>query len=292
MKQVQLRLVSIIIFLLFSIPNVFSTDYYVSPGGDDSNIGSIDQPFQTIQAAVNFVSPGDIIHVLPGIYKESVLIQSGGTASLPITIIAEPGTVLLDGTEETTNEWDIHQGNIYKTSVEGPVEQIFVGDSMMLEARWPNMNFPEELWSRSVWSSADDGSIKGKMVDASLAESSIDWTGATAVLNVSHQWWTWTSVVTNHSAGSNSFLYRTDNMSGMYDEDSYSYEDDFYYLKGKLEALDVPGEWYFDAAENVLYLFHPDERKPLVGEVRIKRRDYGIIAQNADYLNRIFSFFT
>jgi hypothetical protein len=34
------------------------------------------------------------------------------------------------------------------------------------------------------------GSEHGKIVDAALAETNIDWTGAIAILNVTHQFYT------------------------------------------------------------------------------------------------------
>ena len=45
---------------------------------------------------------------------------------------------------------------------------------MMVEARWPNMKFPEQLWDRSTWAQSSTGSRYGKMVDPNLASTNID----------------------------------------------------------------------------------------------------------------------
>ncbi|MCK4470569.1 MAG: hypothetical protein KAW49_02155, partial [Anaerolineae bacterium] len=72
--------------------------YYVSPDGDDANPGSFDQPWRTIQHAVDNVGPGDTIWVRGGIYNEGVVVATSGLPGLPITLIGYPGEVaMLDG---------------------------------------------------------------------------------------------------------------------------------------------------------------------------------------------------
>ncbi len=83
--------------------------YYVSPDGDDGNPGTFDQPWRTIQHAVDSVGPGDTIWVRSGIYNERVVIQTSGLPGLPITLIGYPGeTAVLDGSRlEQRNGIDI-----------------------------------------------------------------------------------------------------------------------------------------------------------------------------------------
>lgn len=47
---------------------------YVSPSGNDTNAGTVDAPFKTIQKAVNESSVGDTVLVASGLYKETVTI--------------------------------------------------------------------------------------------------------------------------------------------------------------------------------------------------------------------------
>jgi pectate disaccharide-lyase len=66
---------------------------YVSPTGNDSNPGTIDQPFYSLSKAVSNAVPGDTIYMRGGTfsYAATVQIDKGGTASNLISILAYPG---------------------------------------------------------------------------------------------------------------------------------------------------------------------------------------------------------
>src|SRR5215467_14511154 len=51
--------------------------YYVAPTGSDSNDGSATAPWRTISHAAEMVAAGDTVHVLPGVYNESVYLYQG-----------------------------------------------------------------------------------------------------------------------------------------------------------------------------------------------------------------------
>ncbi len=68
-------------------------EYFVSTSGSDSNPGTIDQPWRTINYAVTQVSAGDTINVRAGTYNESVYIDMvDGTADNYITLKSYDGT--------------------------------------------------------------------------------------------------------------------------------------------------------------------------------------------------------
>jgi len=69
------------------------TTYYVSPTGNDSNAGTLQAPFQTIQRGVNALqAPGDILELRGGAYVGSVLISNKhGLAGQPIVIRSYSG---------------------------------------------------------------------------------------------------------------------------------------------------------------------------------------------------------
>ncbi|MDF5731379.1 MAG: right-handed parallel beta-helix repeat-containing protein [Rhizonema sp. PD38] len=72
--------------------------YYVSPDGNDSNPGTADQPWQTVNYAVSTQSPvqaGDTILVQPGTYTERITLGKSGSDSGNITLKAN-GDVTLD----------------------------------------------------------------------------------------------------------------------------------------------------------------------------------------------------
>jgi hypothetical protein len=72
--------------------------FYVAPAGSDAADGrSLDQPFQTIQMALNQVGPGDTIYLAAGEYHEQLRTVTDGTAAAPITITGPPDAVVRGG---------------------------------------------------------------------------------------------------------------------------------------------------------------------------------------------------
>ena len=70
--------------------------YYVAMGGSDSNPGSVDRPWRTIQKAANTMGAGDVCVALGGAYGERVRVSKSGSAGAPITFRAD-GVVTLKG---------------------------------------------------------------------------------------------------------------------------------------------------------------------------------------------------
>lgn len=83
-----------------SDPTPLSTaTLHVDPvNGSDSNTGSAESPFRTIQQALDVVQPGTAIKLASGIYREANQTVTAGTASAPIIIEPETGAMpILDG---------------------------------------------------------------------------------------------------------------------------------------------------------------------------------------------------
>ena len=94
----------IVLLLAHSLSGQIGATYFVSKEGSDSNPGTIDSPWLTIQHAANSVSAGATVYVLGGIYNESVNFPASGTASAPITFQSYPGqTAVIDGTGVSVN---------------------------------------------------------------------------------------------------------------------------------------------------------------------------------------------
>jgi hypothetical protein len=90
---------SSLIFCLLSAPFLFcwSARLYVSTTGNDSNLGTIDQPFLTITKAISLLpplfQPGDTVYVWGGVYADSVTISisKSGTQAARYSLLAYPG---------------------------------------------------------------------------------------------------------------------------------------------------------------------------------------------------------
>src|SRR5262245_60270523 len=61
------KTISFLLFLFIHAAS-FANVWYVAPGGNDTNPGTIAQPFQTIQKAQTVVSPGDTFYIRGGTY--------------------------------------------------------------------------------------------------------------------------------------------------------------------------------------------------------------------------------
>jgi len=280
-----------VLFVLLAVGQVFASTYYVSPNGDDSNPGTGKKPFKTIRKATRVARRGDTCFVLPGTYRDSFKLNASGTKNEPIRFIASTsGRVILNGTDIHKGSWQLHSKNIYKTKAAKPVLQVFVDGQMMVEARWPNIKFPDDLWTEKWWSVAGQSSYYGCVKDPRLAESGIDFKGATAMLNVAHQFFTWTREVKDHKIGSDTLKY--DKTLGGSIAEGLHFQDDRYYLFGKLNLLDSPGEWFYDKNTKMLYLYTPAGDSPGEHTVELKRRTFAITGDRRHHVQiKGFEFF-
>lgn len=88
----------------FQVPRV--DDLWVDAvSGDDANNGlTATTAFRTIQRAADLAGPGTTVHILPGVYRETVYPALSGSAAEPAIYRAEngPGTAILRGSEPSS----------------------------------------------------------------------------------------------------------------------------------------------------------------------------------------------
>ena len=268
---------------------VRAATYHVSAGGHDGATGTETAPFATIQRAADVMVAGDRCLVHEGTYRETVAPKNSGAPGKPIRFEASGGLVTVSGTRKIEGTWKPWKGRIQRIACAEPVGQLFYNGRMMVEARWPNMPM-SRLWRRECWAAAGQGSRYGRIVDPKLRETGIDWTGGIAVLNVAHQFFTWTRPVQRCEDGALEYAQDLEGITS-YGSRTKPWEDDRYYLFGKLEALDAPGEWFRDDAGKQLYFWCADGA-PGEGTVEAKTRDYGFHVENRTAIEvRGFRFF-
>lgn len=236
--------------------------YFVALDGSDSNPGTQLRPFRTIQKCANVATAGDTCAIGPGVYTETVTPRSGVTFQP-----AGNDAVVISGADPISG-WSHHSGNIYKATVtlnsSLAANQIFVGDTMATEARWPNTG-PDLL--QPAWATIGNGSTASSIRDPRLP--AIDWTGATVHLwSGENPFGHLTAQVTSSTQGTITFP------ASSYCDTICSRAGGKYYLFGKLAALDTDNEWFYDAATSTLYLWAPGGENPSRLLVRAKQRDY------------------
>lgn len=94
-----------------------SSIYYVAPLGNDTDSGSVDAPFRTINHAAEQAQAGDIILVHGGTYREWVNPSRGGTATAPITFKAVPGEKATIKGSAVVTDWQNVTGSVYRVKV-------------------------------------------------------------------------------------------------------------------------------------------------------------------------------
>lgn len=89
--SIALSVMMILVFCFATIVTTYgaTTYYYVSVDGSDSNAGTADKPFKTIEKAVSKAVAGTTIFVRNGTYSVSstIKLSANGTASEPIKIL-------------------------------------------------------------------------------------------------------------------------------------------------------------------------------------------------------------
>ena len=284
----------ITILLLSPLAALSAADIYVAPGGNDEAAGTAAAPLQKIQTALERAAAGDTIMLREGTYREAVALKGkSGEEGAPITLKAYAGEKpVISGLDILKLEWkSTDQSGVYVADLDTPeISQLFFNGKPMLEARWPNCpkdaNGDWNFFSPDAWATVDtEGNSYGTLVCADLAKTGWDVTGAQAMLNVDHQYSSWTRQVRTHSAGSNTMTYDQDlgNDVNRTDEGGISgkwNQSNRFYLFGMRQFLDTPGEWFYDAAQKKLYLFSPNGKSPAEGVLENKTRDWGLTADS------------
>ena len=130
-----------IYILLMILASLFlesqAREYFVSVDGDDGNPGTVEQPWRHVQKAVAILTPGDVCTIRGGTYHEELTISGlRGTKENPIIFRSYPGeTVTFDGTISITSNWDKYKDNIYVTTLDEDIWQLFVDGEMQINAR-------------------------------------------------------------------------------------------------------------------------------------------------------------
>ena len=278
----------IIVFIIVTC--AFGSEFYVAKHGDDSNPGTIDSPFLTIQQASDTMVAGDICYIRKGLYHENVIMDdNGGTDGLPIVFTNYNNErVAMDGTIPIGPNWQVHSGDIWKTTLDHDIWQLFVDWNEMVMARWPNANFEdgsiwnkEDHWGHGTIDEDSESYENGTLIDAphgevDLAGSGLDVTDAIAILNVG-SFKTWTRRVLTHSG--NTFTY--DSVPG------WKTKHHDYFFEGMLTFLDAEGEWFFDIETKVLYFWVPNGADPNGLHIRGKVQSYAFDVSNSDHVQLI-----
>jgi hypothetical protein len=107
-----------IMLILLSTPAASATEFHVSPGGSDTNDGSLQRPFRTISAAAVVARPGDVITVHEGVYRERISPPRGGDSDdKRIVYQAAPSEKVEIKGSEVIKEWVKVLDDVWKVTL-------------------------------------------------------------------------------------------------------------------------------------------------------------------------------
>ncbi|EDN71429.1 conserved hypothetical protein [Beggiatoa sp. PS] len=256
---------------------VHSATYYISNSGNDANDGLTDpSSWQTIDKinSIEFANNdmilfkrGEVFRGEISLFKSPIGITFGayGTGTNPEIV----GSVKITGWIPTTHP--ALSTNVYEADVSGlpltadGIHHLFVNGKLMTIARYPNVDSPDKINWLNVGATAG---TNGFTDPALVAYGKPDgyWVGAT--LRIRNYSWTYTvTEVTSYTASTGQIT--ASRLSNQLPEWGY-------FLDSKLEELDHPGEWYYDAGIKKVYLYPKGGINPNTSLIEGSTYDIGI----------------
>ncbi|UMB59194.1 right-handed parallel beta-helix repeat-containing protein [Lutibacter sp. A80] len=251
MKKVGVLLIFLFVIVCYSCKNE-TIDIYVSPKGNNMNNGTKNNPFKTIEKALNNAQlikrsehQNIRVHLLEGDYHltETLLI----TPELNnISIIGEGvDKVTIKGSKIIDTKWEPFTENIMVTTVNDTLkfDQLFINGQKQILARYPNYKENGGYW-------------QGSAVDAIDKERVVKWHNPKGgFVHALHKgrWGGFHYQIT--SVNKNGKL----NLIGGHQNNRPSEMHPKYRMVENIfEELDSDKEWYLDKESNKLYLWKDD----------------------------------
>lgn len=266
MLKVKLNATKVIVtfFILICWTKVQAKEYYVAKDGSDTNPGTQESPFLTIAKASENLLSGDVCIIKKGIYREVITPIKAGTSSAPIIYKSFAGDTVTISACDPIGSWQTYNGNSYKTSVDMPLgieaNMLYADGTAMEIARWPNDKDNNKF---TIDAEPVDNGSASSIIRSTIP--SIDWTGGFVWYLGAHSGTSWTRPITSSSAGQVNFT-AVDITKWPFKPHNPTYYENGnrgrFFLFGKLEALDIAREWYYDMASKTLYFMPPDGKNP------------------------------
>ncbi len=282
MDMLVLRL--LVVLCMVFVPTLgHATTFYVSKtGSDKSGSGSANNPFATLQYAVNRLGPGDTCIVAEGRYREAVVMEVKGTVQAPVRIIAAEGAKVELRGSMPLSSWRAIGGNVYAAKMDrdlGSRNQVFSSGVMLHEAGWPNQKGALLSPSYAYASATGQLSAGAWFEDEALPVRPTGyWKGAVANIVGGRGWVMATTDVLDYDDTQRRLFTN-------YTRDGTAYSliaGNEYYLFGVLGELDSDGEWYYDRSAMELRVYSSDGPP---SNLEAKAREVCIDLGNSSYVH-------
>ncbi|MFC1761429.1 right-handed parallel beta-helix repeat-containing protein [Planctomycetota bacterium] len=251
----------IILILLMSSQMTLAAVYYVDGNVAGSGDGSESSPFNSIQEAADLMNPGDSCLIKAGIYSETISPIHSGTKENPIVFqpLSKKDVVVITGLDPIPSAlWEKESEHIFKAKVTMELKhenQVFHGEKMMVEARWPNTG--DDLLKPAM-DVMDAGTTPENILDARLPDN--DYTGSHVWIHAGAHWRNWTTKVLGFGKGS----LEIENIAPGKGSTSWhvAKKGEEFFVFGCKDALDADNEWFCDARDQTLYIYRSNGTRP------------------------------
>jgi len=262
-----------LLLLVWSLSNFRAygqTEFYVSPFGADSNPGTLEAPFKTIQKAQGAVrqsikrTRGDItVYLRGGTYRIDETIKfdyrdTGKKNHNTIYRAYKDEKPIISGGVQITG-WVPHKDGIWKASVRGlNFRQLYVNGHRAIRSRQPNS---DNFFRLKAWD------MPGKRIVIGSGQIS-GWNNFEQVEMVVQLSWAESILrlksfkLHGTAAGHDAYVTIQDEERDLIFPRGHpgKYNNQVFHFENAYEFLDQPGEWYLDLSANMLYFMpRPDE---------------------------------
>jgi PDZ domain len=251
-KMPLFRTATAALLLMLSVRSLAAGDFYVSPTGNDGNLGAIDSPVLTLGKAKLLARQlagrePVTVHVADGVYylPETLLFgpEDSGSKEHPILFVADnEGHAVLSGGTKLNVAWKPFRDGILtaETPTGLAIDQLFVNGLNQRMARYPNFD-----------ASKKTDAYQGFAGDAFAKERAARWSNPVGgYIHAMHRsrWGGYHYQITGKDAtGEVNYEggWQNNRKSGMHNE--------LRMVENIFEELDAPGEWFHNAKTNMMY---------------------------------------
>ncbi|MDQ2863629.1 MAG: right-handed parallel beta-helix repeat-containing protein, partial [Bacteroidota bacterium] len=224
---------------------------YVSVKGNDNNPGTLVKPFKTLQAAItNAISLS---------VKDVPIEMRGGTYSLLKTIEITANNfsagslnirpyqnekVTITGSEKIQLHWQPYKNAILKAALDvtKSPDQLFINGKAAHMARYPNYDATARVYNGTAEDAISDERVK-------------TWKNpAGGYIHALHEgeWGSFDYLITGKDENG-----KLTYVGGWQNNRPASMNKKYRFVENIFEELDAPGEWFYDAASKIIFLYPP-----------------------------------
>lgn len=241
--------------------------YFVSPSGNDTNRGTIEKPFATLQRAQQAVrqKSGDVLLRGGTFYLPAPLVftaEDSGTKDKPVVFqnYKDEKPVISGGIRLNRLNWQPFTNGIVQAQVPADLqtEEIFINGERQILARYPNFD-PKAKY------------FDGFAPDAISKERAARWANPVGgYYHAMHPafWGDFTWRITGKNTNGEPTLE-----GGWQNNRGAAAHRDVRFVEDIFEELDAPGEWFLNQQTHTLYLYPPaglDLKKAVVEATRLR----------------------